>query len=222
MSDAFLELQQVTVRLPISGELRTVLHDVSFRIAPGEAVGLVGESGSGKSMTARAVARLLPPGAESSGTVRFAGDDVATLKGAALRAFRAEVAVVFQDPRAHINPVRTIGDFMTEALKDKPPTPFRVPPGVRLVRVDARTGKPAMPGEAKAIYEAFKGGDRMPGDEEDVLEGGTDVGFSFAPYLGAEEGAAPSGELIPPGGGKAAPAAAPQPTGPTPSAGGLY
>ncbi len=117
MSDAFLELQQVTVRLPISGELRTVLHDVSFRIAPGEAVGLVGESGSGKSMTARAVARLLPPGAESSGTVLFAGNDVAALKGAALRAFRAEVAVVFQDPRAHINPVRTIGDFMTEALR---------------------------------------------------------------------------------------------------------
>jgi oligopeptide/dipeptide ABC transporter ATP-binding protein len=117
MTDAFLELQQVTVRLPISGELRTVLHDVSFRIAPGEALGLVGESGSGKSMTARAVARLLPPGAESSGTVWFAGNDVATLKGAALRAFRAEVAVVFQDPRAHINPVRTIGDFMTEALR---------------------------------------------------------------------------------------------------------
>ncbi|TAN79892.1 MAG: penicillin-binding protein 1A [Magnetospirillum sp.] len=113
-------------------------------------------------------------------------------------------------------------DFMTEALKDKPPTPFRVPPGVRLVRVDARTGKPAMPGDGKAIYEAFKGSDRMPGDEEDVLEGGgVDAGFSFAPYLNAEEGAGPAGELIPPpGAGAAAPA--PAPVGPAPSAGGLY
>jgi penicillin-binding protein 1A len=111
-------------------------------------------------------------------------------------------------------------DFMMEALKDKPPTPFRVPPGVRLVRVDARTGKPAMPGDAKAIYEAFKGGDRMPGEEEEVLEGGSvDAGFSFAPYLNAEEGAAPSGELIQPGAPGAPPAA---PAGPAPTAGGLY
>ncbi|MBI3445433.1 MAG: penicillin-binding protein, partial [Magnetospirillum sp.] len=121
-------------------------------------------------------------------------------------------------------------DFMMEALKDKPPTPFRVPPGVRLVRVNAATGKPAMPGEAKAIYEAFKATDRMPGDEEDVLEGsGVDAGFSFAPYLGAEEGAASSVELVPPP-GMAAPAPAgaaptqpaPAASGPAPSAGGLY
>jgi len=118
-------------------------------------------------------------------------------------------------------------DFMLEALKDKPPTPFRVPPGVRLVRVDARTGKPAMPGDAKAIYEAFKDTDRMPGDEEDVLEGtGPEAGFSFAPFVSAEEGAAPAGELIPAPGqptvaGQAA-TAAPVPAGPAPSAGGLY
>ncbi|CAA7620647.1 Penicillin-binding protein 1A (Includes: Penicillin-insensitive transglycosylase; Penicillin-sensitive transpeptidase) [Candidatus Terasakiella magnetica] len=117
-------------------------------------------------------------------------------------------------------------DFMMEALKDKPSTPFRVPPGVRLVRVNAATGKPAMPGEAKAIYEAFKGGDRMPGEEEDVLEGsGGDAGFSFAPFLGAEEGAAPAGELLPPGGDApipGSPTIQSAPVGPAPSAGGLY
>ena len=49
---------------------------------------------------------------------------------------------------------------------------------------DAHSGKPASPGDAKAILEAFKSGDRMPGDEEEVLEGsgGGDAGFSFAPY----------------------------------------
>jgi penicillin-binding protein 1A len=109
-------------------------------------------------------------------------------------------------------------DFMMEALKDKPPTPFRVPPGVRLVRVNAGTGKPAAPGDAKAIYEAFKNNDHMPGDEENVLDGGVNAGFSFAPFLNVEEGAGPAGELIPPGATPGAAAPAQQ----APSAGGLY
>lgn len=117
MSAPLLELDGLAVKLPVGGELRTVLHDVSFTIGPGEALGLVGESGSGKSMSARAVARLLPPGAVTSGAVRYAGAEVDSLKGAAKRSYRAEVAMVFQDPRAHINPVRRIGDFMTEALR---------------------------------------------------------------------------------------------------------
>jgi penicillin-binding protein 1A len=49
-------------------------------------------------------------------------------------------------------------DFMIEALEHKPATPFRVPPGVRLVRIDLETGLPASPGNAKAILEAYKPG----------------------------------------------------------------
>jgi penicillin-binding protein 1A len=125
-------------------------------------------------------------------------------------------------------------DFMMEALKDKPATPFRMPSGVRLVRVDPRTGRPAMPGEPKAIYEAFKSADRMPGEEEGVLEGdgSADGGFSFAPYLGAEEGAAPQPIDLPPingtdpqgPGGPLLPQAPAAPAAPSaaPSAGGLY
>ena len=64
---ALLEIEGLTARLPVEGELRTVLHDVSLTIGAGEAVGLVGESGSGKSMTARAIGRLLPAGAQTSG-----------------------------------------------------------------------------------------------------------------------------------------------------------
>jgi len=112
-----LEVEHLAARLPVEGELRTVLHDVSLAIGEGEAVGLVGESGSGKSMTARAVARLLPRGAKVEGAIRYDGRDVAALKGGALRDYRGEVAMVFQDPRAHVNPVRSIGDFMMEALR---------------------------------------------------------------------------------------------------------
>jgi oligopeptide/dipeptide ABC transporter ATP-binding protein len=114
---ALLEVEGLTVRLPVAGAERPVLQDVSLEIAPGEALGLVGESGSGKSMTARSIARLLPAGAQVEGRIRFDGRDVAALRGAGLRRHRGEVGVVFQDPRAHVNPVRRIGDFMTEALR---------------------------------------------------------------------------------------------------------
>ena len=112
-----LEIERLTVDLRIEGSLRTVLHDVSLDIAPGEAVGLVGESGSGKTMTARAVGRLLPEGARVEGKIRFDGREVRSFDSAAMKRFRAEVAMIFQDPRAYINPVRRIGDFMTEALR---------------------------------------------------------------------------------------------------------
>ena len=117
MSTTLLEIEHLSTRLPLEGRMQPVLHDVTFTIERGEAVGLVGESGSGKSMTARAVARLLPSGASVGGAVRFDGRDVGGLRGDGLRDYRSEVAMIFQDPRAHINPVRSIGDFLTEALR---------------------------------------------------------------------------------------------------------
>ena len=112
-----LEVNGLTVLLEVNGAKRAVLRDVSLTVRPGETVGLVGESGSGKSMTARAVDRLLPPEAEVHGSIRFGGADVSGLAGADLRQYRSQVAMIFQDPRAHINPVRRVGDFMTEALR---------------------------------------------------------------------------------------------------------
>jgi peptide/nickel transport system ATP-binding protein len=116
---ALLAIEGLSVRLPVEGELRTVLHDVGLTIGAGEALGLVGESGSGKSMTARAIGRLLPAGASTTGAVRFDGRDVLALRGGELRRYRERVAMIFQDPRAHVNPVRRIGDFMTETLRLK-------------------------------------------------------------------------------------------------------
>ena len=115
-SAPLLEVDGLTVLLDVAGAKRAVLRDVSLTLWPGEAVGLVGESGSGKSMTARAIDRLLPRGAEVHGSIRFDGSDVGEFAGADLRGYRNQVAMIFQDPRAHTNPVRRIGDFMTEAL----------------------------------------------------------------------------------------------------------
>ncbi len=116
---ALLRVRDLSVQLRVGtdGGRREVLTGVDLEIGAGEAMGLVGESGSGKSMTARSIARLLPDGAQVSGRVEFDGLDVLSLTGSALRAHRAKVAVVFQDPRAHINPVRRIDDFMTESLR---------------------------------------------------------------------------------------------------------
>jgi oligopeptide/dipeptide ABC transporter ATP-binding protein len=125
MTGPLLEVDGLTVRLDVRGAKRAVLRDVALTVRPGEALGLVGESGSGKSMTARAIDRLLPRGAETDGEIRFAGDPVGVLSGSALRRYRSEVAMIFQDPRAHINPVRRIGDFMTEALRTTGGVPAR-------------------------------------------------------------------------------------------------
>jgi peptide/nickel transport system ATP-binding protein len=114
---ALLELEHLRVTLSAREGATTVLRDVSLQVAEGEAVGLVGASGSGKTMTARAVVHLLPPGAQVGGAIRFAGRSVLDLGREELLRYRAsDVAMVFQDPRTHINPVRRIGDFLTEAL----------------------------------------------------------------------------------------------------------
>jgi oligopeptide/dipeptide ABC transporter ATP-binding protein len=114
---SLLRIRDLSVTLPVGDERRTVLRNLDLDLAPGEALGVVGESGSGKSMTARAIARLLPAGAETTGEIEVKDRDVLPLADAALRGYQAsEIAMIFQDPRVHINPVRTIGDFLTEAL----------------------------------------------------------------------------------------------------------
>jgi oligopeptide/dipeptide ABC transporter ATP-binding protein len=84
---------------------------VSFDVLEGETFGIVGESGCGKTTTARLIVRLLDP---TSGQIRFAGDDVATLKGSALKQRRRDMQMIFQDPYSSLNPRRTIGSIIAE------------------------------------------------------------------------------------------------------------
>jgi len=116
-ASVLLQIDDLHVELPVGIELRPVIHEATVSLAVGEALGLVGESGAGKSMTARAIMRILPEGASVRGAIRFAGADVLAFDKEALRRFRAsDIAMIFQDPTTHINPVRKIGDFLTEAL----------------------------------------------------------------------------------------------------------
>ncbi|MFE2144933.1 ABC transporter ATP-binding protein [Streptomyces sp. NPDC059456] len=111
-----LDIRALRLRLPDTA--RPVLDGVDLTVAAGETVALVGESGSGKTLTSRSVLGLLPPGAAAEGTVNVAGDDVLTMTPDRLRILRTSTAaMVFQDPRAAVNPVRRVGDFLTESLR---------------------------------------------------------------------------------------------------------
>jgi peptide/nickel transport system ATP-binding protein len=94
------------------GAVRAV-DGVSFTIAKGRTLGLVGESGCGKTTVGRSVLRLVEP---TAGTVRFAGVDVRATHGAALRALRRRMQIVFQDPYGSLNPRMTVRSILEEGL----------------------------------------------------------------------------------------------------------
>ncbi|MFE2287092.1 ABC transporter ATP-binding protein [Streptomyces sp. NPDC059443] len=111
-----LAYEELSVTLPSMA--RPILDGVSLSVCAGEVVALVGESGSGKSVTARAALGLFPTGAELGGRVRVDGTDLVGADAASLRTVRtAKASMIYQDPRAAINPVRRVGDFLTEPLR---------------------------------------------------------------------------------------------------------
>ena len=100
-----------------AGPLRA-LEDVAFGIAAGEILGLVGESGSGKSVTAQAILRILDPAARiTAGTATFDGLDLLAAAEPALRTVRGRaISMVFQNPRAALNPVLPVGRQIEDVL----------------------------------------------------------------------------------------------------------
>jgi peptide/nickel transport system ATP-binding protein len=108
-----LEVRDLTVEFRQRGgaALRAV-DQLSFSLEPGKTLALVGESGSGKSTVVRAVGQLVRP---TSGTILLEGQP-AGRRGRALRAYRHQVQLVFQDPFASLNPVHTIRHHLTRPL----------------------------------------------------------------------------------------------------------
>jgi len=87
---------------------------VSVQVRAGQTLGVVGESGCGKSTLARLLMRLLTP---TSGTVLLDGADITSLTGRELRAVRAKIQMVFQDPVASLNPRHSVGQIIGTPLK---------------------------------------------------------------------------------------------------------
>lgn len=116
---AVLTVRELTVEYQTRGDVFTAVRDVSFSIAPGEALGLVGESGSGKTTIGMAILRYLPEnGRIKSGSILFDGTDLVPLDQRALARFRGNrVAMVYQNPASALNPSMRVGEQIAEVYR---------------------------------------------------------------------------------------------------------
>ena len=116
-----VEVRDLVKHFPVRGGVlqRTIavvqaVDGVSFEVARGETLGLVGESGCGKTTVGRLLLRLIDP---TSGTIKFDGRDITTVKGSDLKPYRRRMQIIFQDPYASLDPRTPIADSIGEGLR---------------------------------------------------------------------------------------------------------
>lgn len=90
------------------------VHDVSFKVYPGETLGLVGESGSGKTTLSRTILLLEKP---TKGEIFYRGKDIVKLSKEEVRKLRKEIQIIFQDPYSSLNPKLNVGEIITTPMK---------------------------------------------------------------------------------------------------------
>jgi peptide/nickel transport system ATP-binding protein len=129
-SGPLLEVRDLTVEFLTRRGVVTAVEKVNLTLAKGETLGIVGESGSGKSVTSYTVMRILDrAGRIASGSITFSGIDVAQAPESAMRDLRGrEMSMIFQNPRAALNPIRKVGHQIGDVL-------------LQHVQADARTVK---------------------------------------------------------------------------------
>ncbi|MDG4880976.1 ATP-binding cassette domain-containing protein [Mesorhizobium sp. WSM4884] len=152
---SLLAVSNLAKRYRRGGKPFPAVDNVSFGIGPAETLALAGPSGSGKSTIARLVLRLIEPDA---GRVEFEGADFLALSGAALRAHRARLQMVFQDPLAAFNPRATVARVLDDPLRvhniaSRAERPRRIAALLERVGLDAGLA-------ARAIHE-ISGGQRQ-------------------------------------------------------------
>ena len=115
---SLLSVRHLTTAFPSGDRWLPAVQDVGFDIARGETLALVGESGSGKSLTAYSLLRLVPPpGRILSGEIRLDGRNLMDLPEREMERVRgAKISLIFQEPMSALNPVRTIGSQLMEAM----------------------------------------------------------------------------------------------------------
>lgn len=129
MSGSLLRVEHLDKHFPLTRSISDVfagraqqsiraVDDVSFEVAPGEALGLIGESGSGKTTLGWLVARLHDA---TGGRILFDGEEVTGLQGRALRAWRRNVQVVFQDPVGSLDPRMRVYEVVGEPMRAQEP-----------------------------------------------------------------------------------------------------
>ena len=157
VSSPLLKVDELT-KVFVTRSRRVVAVDgASLQIGENESVGLVGESGSGKTTIARCVVGLETP---DSGSIELAGIDATTyaaLSASSRRTLRSSVQIVFQDPYSSLNPTRTIGSTLSEAITAHNPRSRQTATEVRALLV--RVGLPESYARRKPV--ALSGGERQ-------------------------------------------------------------
>jgi oligopeptide transport system ATP-binding protein len=158
---ALLELRDVVKHFPVRdalGRRAGAVHavdGVSLSVAEGEVLAIVGESGCGKSTLGRVMLRLIEP---DSGSVRFVGEDLASLSPAALRARRRDMQIIFQDPFGSLDPRMTVAQAIAEPLRLHRVVP-RAEEAARVAELLRRVG--LRPENAGRWPHEFSGGQRQ-------------------------------------------------------------
>ena len=158
-----LDVRGLTVEVSTEHGVFGVVEDVSFELRHGEVLGLVGESGSGKTVTSLSLMRLLPspPFRVASGQVLFDGDDLLLRTIHQMRAMRGrDMAMIFQDPMAALNPSMQMGHQIAEAVRLHENV-GRAAAWKRAVEMLDRVEIPDARARAKSFPHEFSGGMRQ-------------------------------------------------------------
>ena len=119
--DALLEVRHLRKCFPIKKSLTgkvlqelIAVDDVSFKLKPGETLGIVGESGCGKTTMGRTVLKLYQP---NGGQIIFGGQDITNYDTKQMRDIRTKMQIIFQDPYSSLPPRSTVGDILSEPVR---------------------------------------------------------------------------------------------------------
>ncbi len=119
--EAILEVRHLRKSFPIKKSLTgkvqkelVAVDDVSFKLHPGETLGIVGESGCGKTTMGRTILKLYP---SNGGKIFFDGQDITDLKSNQMREIRRKMQIIFQDPYSSLPPRSTVGGILSEPVQ---------------------------------------------------------------------------------------------------------
>lgn len=161
------------------GPAHLALDSVNLSVAAGERVAIIGESGSGKTTLARVGLGLIPP---DSGRIRLLGEDVGGWSKARWRQARSQVQLLFQDPRAMLNPGLSLGALLRESARLHRPDE----PAGDLVREALR--EVGLPGREAARPHELSGGERRRAGLARVLLAKPDLLVADEPTAGLDAG----------------------------------
>jgi peptide/nickel transport system ATP-binding protein len=162
MADHLLEVRNLSVEFHTAAGVVKAVRNVSWYVDRGETLAILGESGSGKSVSTAAILDLIdmPPGRITSGEIRFDGRDLLRLGSTDRRDINGRrIAMIFQDPLSHLNPVYTVGWQIVETMTAHGMAKAKAQ--AEALRLVTRVGLPNPAGALRKYPHEFSGGQRQ-------------------------------------------------------------